>query len=109
MVGDTVKPQTMYLTDRTIRDDCGIFDWDMLLIVKPIGYPSSHLLGAESTIIHIAMKRVFIMITVDANGTKPGEKCVSAPRLSNSDLLHANFTPILSIPSHPSQFRRQQP
>src|SRR5947207_10104823 len=101
-----MKPQTAYLTDWTIGDDRCILDRDMLLIVKTVCYPASHLFEAELTTIHIAVKGVFVVVTVYANGTKLCEKCLAVPWLSNIDLLHTNFTPTGSIPDHPSRFRR---
>lgn len=98
MIDQAAKPDAAHFAQRAARQNGGVLDWDVPLVVEAIGHPAANLIGVEFPRIHAAMERVLVVVAVLADGPKPLQKCRSVPHASGGDLVSPH-----SVNSSPSQ------
>src|SRR5206468_8315934 len=76
----------------TVGKNRGVFDWDVLLIIKAVGHPAAQCLLRQPPFVHGDMERVFVVIRARADGAQVFEESFAVPKLGRhiSSLIRAH-------------------
>jgi hypothetical protein len=64
VVEDASDPAAAHLAMRTVGEDGGIFEREILLVIEAIGHPALDLPTTQSSLVHLPMEGVPIVVAL---------------------------------------------
>ena len=71
---DEVQPEAPHLAQRAVREDGGILERDVALVIEAVGDPAADGIGRKPARVHGDVKRVLVVVTLIADGMKPRDE-----------------------------------
>src|SRR5262249_39995857 len=90
MVDDSLEPFTALFASREFRQDNGVFDRDILLIIEAIQYPTAELILIKPAFMHSNMKGMFVVVFRFSDRPESLDKFVPRPELFHFRPPHAS-------------------
>src|SRR6516225_3263726 len=94
-----MNPSASHFAHGAVGENCGVFNWNVSLIIEPVRDPTAHRFRRKLAFVHREMERMFIVISTRTNLAKFFDKRFAVPKSSGHSTAPLMFLLVLVITS----------